>query len=789
MAKQSKTDNFAPSKSVTDKLNTISNKMDNLYKDIYLSRPDNRQNLDMVIDKLDSALDRLQGDDISLSTMSSLLQRIDKKTGVSTNNLMTSVKDLFNDSSIIDSLSETNLIHRYIAGENYTYDLLCRYMPKLKLALQIVQDNTLCSDNFAKDFINPKIYKSEKDEARKFANNTKKLEKIYKFSKFLEKTYRNTSKYGEDFIYIVPYGTAFKRIIRRATNGRSQGVSSYGVWSNVGEQYGYSPVSDHVIAHNFNQTKDFKEYVNIIKESGEDMSALSSDLTSSSLWKDCDVNLYFNDSNVLQAPVHEVSILNEMTGLDKFRSLSSIREESILEKTDNSLMKQYEKVKNDGDKLSSASDVSFDGLIIPDNLNKDANKIDKNFNGAVVERIPRENILPVYMSDKCFGYYHFEFGKDPSACGYCGGHHTSMPGLSNSARMTRDSSEQQEELMIRYIASKISSAIDTHFINANKDLKEEIYAILHYNEQFDIHRSNNIGVTFIPADDIIHCYFEQDEYTHRGISDLKDSVVPGMLYILLYLTNIISNITRSNDKRIYYVKQNIETNVAKTMMNVIKQIKKGNMGMRQIESMNNILNIVGKYNDFIIPKSPSGEAPIEFEVLQGQESQTPTDLMDKMEEMAVNPIVPFEFVNSILQQDFAVRFTMTNSRFLKFINGRQRDTEAFASPMYTKIYNYEFDEMYSEIKIELPPPLYLVMQNNAQMFDNVEQNAQKIVDDYLISEPDDVKDEFKKLYIRDQLGAYINEDKIQNLVEAAKVNLQADQNSNANDGESAEEYM
>ena len=33
-----------------------------------------------------------------------------------------------------------------------------------------------------------------------------------------------------------------------------------------------------------------------------------------------------------------------------------------------------------------------------------------------------------------------------------------------------------------------------------------------------------------------------------------------------------------------------------------------NMGMRQIESMNNILNIVGKYNDYIIPVGPSGEA-------------------------------------------------------------------------------------------------------------------------------------------------------------------------------------
>ena len=81
-----------------------------------------------------------------------------------------------------------------------------------------------------------------------------------------------------------------------------------------------------------------------------------------------------------------------------------------------------------------------------------------------------------------------------------------------------------------------------------------------------------------------------------------------MLYILLYLTDIIGKISRSTDKRVYYVKQNVEANIARTMMNVVQQIKKGNMGMRQIESMNNILNIVGKYNDYIIPLGPSGEA-------------------------------------------------------------------------------------------------------------------------------------------------------------------------------------
>ena len=75
----------------------------------------------------------------------------------------------------------------------------------------------------------------------------------------------------------------------------------------------------------------------------------------------------------------------------------------------------------------------------------------------------------------------------------------------------------------------------------------------------------------------------------------------------------------AKDKRVYYVQQSgVETNVAKTLMNVVTQIKKGNFGVRQLESINNILGIVGKFNDYVVPTGPNGEAPIRFEMMQGQ---------------------------------------------------------------------------------------------------------------------------------------------------------------------------
>ena len=81
-----------------------------------------------------------------------------------------------------------------------------------------------------------------------------------------------------------------------------------------------------------------------------------------------------------------------------------------------------------------------------------------------------------------------------------------------------------------------------------------------------------------------------------------------------------------------------------------------------------------------------------------------------------------------MQQDFAVKYTMTNARFVRKIYQRQRKTERFFSEIYTPVYNYEFDTAYYWIQVVLPPPIYSTMMNNAQLIDNITQMADKIVE-------------------------------------------------------------
>ena len=757
---------------IEDKLDLLDRKVDSLYKDVYVSRPDNKKNLVNTIDAIDSVLDRLQGsEDMSVSGMVDLLNRIDKKNNTDTENLINSVGEIFSDNGLIGTLFNNQDIHKHIAAENYTYDLICKYLPKLKEALKILKDNTLSSDNFDKNFLNPESAKSNQREKQLFAIHDAALQDKYDLQNFLEEVYWNTSKYGEEFVYIVPYNEAFKKLIKRQNKRRVSGnFNSMDTHELFGESASYYPKSSKVtvVSEGFTRSDRYKDFLRSVDHITE-----SSDFDDK--FRGNEVNLYFNDTGVIQDIVGQYALAEDVKAHNIKESLQEV---FLQERT---LKQQYDSIKNNGDGLTNSS-KSAEGLIIPGGDILDPEKIDDNFLGCVLERIPRANILPVYIGRKCLGYYYFMFAEDPTACGFCGGHHMT-PGIANSTEYSYEMSAEQQELAIRYISARIAQSIDTHFINSNKDLKEEIYAILQYNDRFDMTRTNNIGVTFIPADDMVHCYFKIDEVTHRGISDLKDAVVPAMLYILLYLTDIIGKLTRSTDKRVYYVKQNVEQNVARTMMNVVKQIKKGNMGMRQIESMNNILNVVGKYNDFIIPMNQSGEAPIQFEVMQGQDIQTPTDIMEKMEEAAVNTIAPYEFVNSVMQVDYATRYTMTNTRFMKDILTRQRATERFFSPIYTKVYNYEFDEAYKKIDITLPPPIYLLANNNSQLIDTVSQLADKIAEIQFYNEKDDLKAEWKKNYVTRTLSSYIHLDDIISDFEVAKVELRAKQNPATEEGE------
>ena len=206
MAGNNRNDSIAtPSRKVKKELDILSRKLDGIYKDVYITRPDNKNNLDIVMDDLDNAINRLASvDNDNVATMSELIRRLDKKDKATVEKLNSSLSDMFNDNNLVGQLFANTDLHKYIAAENYNYDMICKYLPKLNIALEIMRDNVLSSDNFSNKFLNPKSVYSSKEEISLFTANSDRLENRYELSNFLSDLYYKTSKYGETFVYLVP---------------------------------------------------------------------------------------------------------------------------------------------------------------------------------------------------------------------------------------------------------------------------------------------------------------------------------------------------------------------------------------------------------------------------------------------------------------------------------------------------------------------------------------------------------------------------------------------------------
>jgi hypothetical protein len=309
---------------------------------------------------------------------------------------------------------------------------------------------------------------------------------------------------------------------------------------------------------------------------------------------------------------------------------------------------------------------------------------------------------------------------------------------------------------MRFISSKLSNFIDSKFINANQDLRKEIYMILKHNNLFNVDMQNQLKISFIPPEDMVHMYFQKDTKTNRGISDLDKSLLPAKLYTSLYVTNTIGILTRGQDKRVYYVRQNIDSNISQTLLNTINQIKKSNFGARELASVKNILNITGRYNDYVIPTGPTGDSPIQFEIMQGQNIDPKTELMNILEQMAINGTdVPYEYIQARQTVDYAVRLTMSNGKFLRKVFKRQAVVERFFSRILTMIYNSEF-QTNEEIKVSLPPPAFLNITNTNQMIQNTNDYVENIVEMEAGGESEEVKALFRQKLKRYYLSTYLD---------------------------------
>lgn len=709
------------SKVINNLVVNIRNNMDNLYKNTYFSQANNKKDLKNIKMDIDNSIDNIINanvDNVGVPNISQLYSRMHMKDS-NKDSMGDELETLFNDKTLTDSLMLNFTENMHIRDFDDEIDTICKYMPTLEDALDAKKDNVLSADQFSKDFINV-VNKSNVDKGTTFNERIKDIKKRYNLIELFEDAYDKASRYGEQFIYNVDYSKALTRLVATKNNTMAPYVTNEAA----------SEVVNGIITESF------------------DLSQMCKDVYGDSI----------KDDELIQG---EFKVELNTTG---------VLESFVLEK-----QKAIDIITENANKFQTTikNDISFEGLERKKNNSSvdglvDINAITKNSKvsvpGRVIKRLKRENVIPIYIEDLCLGYYYVETENSEMFTG--SSMNDPLLSLKNGSMRAKD--EINRDTMIQHMSAKLSSMIDAKFINANQDLRREIYMILKHNDLFNGKQTNQFKVTFIPPEDMEHIYFKKDNKTNRGISDLEKSLLPAKLYTSLYVNGYLGVMTRGHDKRVYYVKQNIDTNISKVLLNTINQIKKGNMGTRELTSVKNLLNVTGRYNDYIIPVGASGDAPINFEVMQGQDIDIKQDLLEILEQMAINSTdVPYEYIQSRQTVDYAVRLTMSNGKFLRKVFKRQSRCEFYFSNIITKIYNSEYQEN-DTLEVELPPPAFLNLLNTNSMIQNINDTVQNIVDMEMSGEDDEiVTNIFIKKLKRHYLGGYLDLRNIQSIKDIA----------------------
>lgn len=741
--------------------------MDNLYQKTYYTTADTKNDLENIRIGVNKSIDDILAKNINSHGSSNISTLYLRKFGdeESKNRLNNKkLNELFEDKKVVDNLMSVYNENSYLFDYYNEIDTVLKYMPRLKEALDVRKDNVLSADHFNKNFLTVGEESNIQNDA-KFNERCKTIIEKYKLLERSEDWYDTAAKYGEAIVYCVPYKKAISRLL--AIKGTTYTpYDSTGMVSSTGHNESYMPslLEDESVLE-----EAFENNFEAILESS------SIDISRSHFSESCQKEIFKNnnsDSYHIDIEFNKSNVLMDVFQLHKaLKKKKSIDSTSINESNNNDIKRlrvdkgiMPNELDTKGFSTSKNKELKGSERIITTDGDVVDSKQDEEVRvpGSVLRNLKATNIIPLYVEDLCLGFYYIEFDDrnlyrlktklaDPVLT------------LKSDTRLYNQAEIETQDNLLRFISAKLSKEMDAKFVNMNQDLSEEIYAILKHNQTYNTASPDRMRITFIPPEDIEHIFFKMNDRTHRGVSDLEMSLLPAKLYAGLYISSTIASMTRAQDHRVYYVKQSIDSNISGVMMNVVNQIKKSNFNIRQIENINQVLNIIGKFNDYIIPRGSNGDAPIDFEVMQGQDVNPQTELMQKLEEMAINPTdVPIELIQARQSVDYAMTYTMSNSKFLRKVYHRQAQFQTPLSNLFTKLYNAEYNET-AKIYIKLPPPMFLSITNTDQLSNNINNLSQTITDIYFPVDNNDQYSDAKRNAMfnytrKDFLKSFVNFD-------------------------------
>lgn len=500
-----------------------------------------------------------------------------------------------------------------------------------------------------------------------------KMEKKFKLQEKIKNFIIPRSlEYGEYFVYVIPYSKLFEDFAKEKS-------------SLSGKQYSAYAESSSIEGHTL------YEFVNGRGKGAYNKlaSSITESVTSSPYFDDVrdptntkPVNKQVNEE--LKVCMEHISINNNPVpipileeGVSSMRQLFTVKgPEIIMEKDTKASEFTFKNVmKNIDTGIKGFTNNSTKGVHGVKHGGKSRDTDFSNIKDCYVKLMDPMHLFPIELMDEVIGYYYIQ-EEDV----------TPMAGLLTSTMYYNkfDGGDYHNDILMT-LAETIVDAFDKKFLEKNEKFKKLIV------EALSFYKLNNkrLKFQFIPKEYIIPFKINEDENGH-GVSILDNSLFYAKLYLMLLLFKMFAIIQNSNDTKVNYIRQSgIEKNVINKIQEIARKKQQRQLNIPDMFTYTTMINKIGQGSEMYVPVGKSNERGIETEILQGQDVQLNSDLLEMLKKAYITGTgVPDVLMNYFNEADFAKTLELANNRFQGRVVSFQLDYNTQITRLYQQIAKY-----------------------------------------------------------------------------------------------------
>jgi hypothetical protein len=668
------------------------------------------------------------GDDIS-KFLNKTLQNTYNIGGANTT--VRSTQDLFNtDSNNFGAF----FFERYKNINNQYEDLriITEFLFELNEAVTTMRDNIIGADDMVSMISRELKFKDAidtgNDEHRNATSSIERVEKDYQLKEKLKNIIiPGVLTYGNFFVYTIPYKDVFAQFNH---NRKLDVANGYIKESATTESYFIHPVLENAYP---NQDVKFQATTKVQIKPSPVVESITEKFN----------EIYTGEGSTVKKQTPQQiaedfkDILENIEICDRDIPLMESSDLSVFANTNlrDEALKAYRKVSKPDNRapFQKGGAMTSDSVIdTSQEVDKDDVNEYKDIPGIFMKLYEPERIIPVYVMDSCIGYYvlYETFGEVRNSILL-----NSSLNRTNIAFAQVKKKELDDEV-INVIADSICQSIDKKYVAANPQFKELMVNAISYQDFY----KKKFKVQFISVSYMTHFKVNDDPNTHMGTSVLKKSLFYAKLYLSMLIFKIITILTKSNDMRVYYIKNaGIDKNMVNRVQEIARAVKDNQISFNDLASIQTIFSKVGKFKDAFIPMGKSGEKNIEFEIVSGQQVELNNDFMELLRKGMINNTgIPSVILSYMEEADFAKTITMQHSKYMARIISLQTELEKCVTEMYTKILAFEGsvkDDVLNNFEFIFTRPKTLNSQDMSDLLSSA-QNIGEFLSKNLVDEND-----------------------------------------------------